>query len=142
MVMAIGTATVVMWPLHNVAGVSRELATLPDPELVRRPDPDEGPVLVTLTYTVEDDRVPAFLDAIEQVRRSRLRTGARSSDLYQDGADPSRFVLVSEYDTWAEHLREHSGRLTVADQQLYQAASALAVERPEVRHMFMARKRS
>src|SRR5439155_1161374 len=64
-VMALGTASVVVWPLRDVAGLSRDLAVfMPDPELARDPDPDEGPVLVTLTYRVDDDRVPAFLDAM------------------------------------------------------------------------------
>ena len=56
--MALGTATVGVWPLRDVAGLDRDLAVfMPDPTLVREPDPDEGPVLVTLTYTVEDDQV-------------------------------------------------------------------------------------
>lgn len=40
--------------------------------------------------------------------------------------------------TWtrAEHLRQHTGRLTGADQALYQAARALADGAPEVRPMF------
>jgi quinol monooxygenase YgiN len=134
-VTALGTATVLVWPLHNVAGLSRELAVLPDPELAMEPDPEHGPALVTLTYTVEDGQTPAFLDAMADLRRSRLRTGARSCELYQDGADPSQFVLVSEYETWGEHLRQHTGRLTVADHKLYEAAAELATGPPEVRHM-------
>ena len=52
-VMALGAATVAVWPLRDVAGLDRDLAVfLPDPEVVREPDPDEGPVLVTLTYLV------------------------------------------------------------------------------------------
>jgi len=141
-VMALGTATVVLWPLHNVAGLNRELAVLPDPVLADEPDPEQGPVLVTLTYTVEDSRMPAFLDAMAKVRRSRLRTGARSCELYQDGADPSQFVQVSEYDTWGEHLRQHTGRLTGADQRLYEVAAALAAGPPQVRHMAAPAERS
>jgi hypothetical protein len=47
-------------------------------------------------------------------------------------------VQVSEYPTWQEHLRQHTGRLTGADQELYQAAQALADGAPEARHMFTA----
>lgn len=138
-VMALGTATVAVWPLRNVAGLNRDLAVfLPDPVLAREPDPDEGPVLVTLTYTVDRDQVPAFLDAMIPLRRSRLRTGASSCELYQDGTDPSTFVQVSRYPTWSEHLRQHTGRMTGADQALYEAARALAAGPPEARHMFPA----
>ncbi len=142
--MAISAATVGRWPLRNTGGLNRDLAVfLPDPtlELAHETDLEAGPVLVTLTYTVEDDQVPAFLDAMLAVRRSRLRTGARRCDLYQDGTDPSQFVQVSEYRTWGEHLRQHSGRMTGADQALYEAAKALATGPPEVRHMFAPRRR-
>jgi len=142
-VMALGTTTVAVWPLRDVAGLDRDLAVfLPDPEVVREPDPDEGPVLVTLTYLVEDDQVPAFVEVMAQVRRSRLRTGASSCELYQDGADLSHFVQVALYPTWGEHLRHHTGRLTGADQALYEAASALATGPPEARHLFLPRPRS
>jgi MFS family permease len=139
-VMALGTATLGVWPLRDVAGLDRDLAVfLPDPALVREPDPTEGPVLVTLTYLVEDDQVPGFVEAMARVRRSRLRTGASSCELYQDGADPSQFVQVALYPTWGEHLRHHTGRLTGADQVLYEAASALATGPPEARHLFLPR---
>lgn len=43
-VMALGAATVAVWPLRDVAGLNRDLAVfMPDPELVREPDPDKGP---------------------------------------------------------------------------------------------------
>src|SRR4051794_18059926 len=142
-VMALGTATVGVWPLREVAGMNSDLAVfLPDPALVREPDLTEGPVLVTLTYIVGDDQVPAFVEAMGKVRRSQLRTGASSCELYQDGADPSRFVQVSQYPTWGEHLRHHTGRLTGADQAVYEAARALATGPPEVKHLFLSRLRS
>jgi hypothetical protein len=136
--MALGTATVAVWPLRDVAGLDRDLAVfMPDPALVHEPDPAEGPVLVTLTYVVEDD--PAFVEAMGKVRRSRLRTGAGSCELYQDGADLSQFVQVAQYPTWGEHLRHHTGRLTGADQALYEAAQALATGPPGAKHMFLPR---
>jgi MFS family permease len=140
-VMALGTATVAVWPLRNVTGLSRDQAMLPVPVLAREPDPDEGPVLVTLSYTVEDDAIPAFLDVMARLRRSRLRTGASSCELYQDGTDLSRFVQVSQYPTWGEHLRHHTGRLTGADQELYEAAKALATGPPEVKHLLVPQDR-
>jgi MFS family permease len=139
-VMALGTATVAVWPLRNVAGLNRDLAVfLPVPVLTREPDLEEGPVLVTLIYSVEPDQIPAFLDAMAKLRRSRLRTGASSCELFQNGADPSQFVQVSQYPTWGEHLRHHTGRMTGADQDLYEAATALATGPPEVKHLFVPR---
>jgi MFS family permease len=137
-VMALSTVTVAVWPLHDVSGLNRDLTVIPLPELAREPEPDEGPVLVILTYTVEVEQIPAFLKAMEVVRRSRLRTGATRCDLYQDGVDLSRFLLVSDYPTWGEHLRHHTGRMTGADQQFYDDAAALAAGPPEVKHLFAA----
>ena len=137
-VMALTTATIGVWPLRDVAGLDRDLAVfMPDPTLVGDPDPDEGPVLVTLTYTVEDARMPGFVEVMKEVRRSRLRTGATSCVLYQDGADPSQFLQDLGVPTWGEHLRQHTGRLTGADQALYEKAMALAIGPPEVRHLFL-----
>jgi MFS family permease len=142
-VTALGAATVVVWPLRDVAGLDRDLAVfLPDPALADEPDPDAGPVLVTLTYRVDEEAVPGFLDAMAALRRSRLRTGASGCELYRDGADPAVFVQVSTYRSWAEHLRQHSGRLTGADKALYERARELATGSPEVAHMFPATARS
>jgi hypothetical protein len=89
---ALGTTTIGVWPLRDVAGLDRDLAVfMPDPTLVRDPDPDEGAPSVTLTSTVEDDHMPRFLEVM---------------------ADPSPFLQVSEFPTWGEHLRQHTGRLT------------------------------
>ena len=40
-------------PLHDTAGLDRTPAVYwPEPQLVTEPEPDEGPVLITLTFTV------------------------------------------------------------------------------------------
>jgi MFS family permease len=137
--MSAGAASVRLWPLHDVSDVDRNpVVGWPDPELAGEPDPEEGPVLVTRTYHVPPERVPQFLDAMQKVRRMRLRTGAAAATLYRDGADPNQFVETSLYPTWAEHLRQHYGRLTGADMQLDRAATALAEDRPQVQHLFPA----
>lgn len=142
-VMVLGTATLIRWPLQDVEGLDRDLAVfMPHPELAGEVDPDEGPVLVTLAYTVDEAQVPAFLEVMVRLRRSRLRTGATSCELHRDGADLSRFVLVSEYPTWAEHLRQHTGRLTGTDRGVYEAAQTLATGRPEVTHLFQVASRA
>jgi Transmembrane secretion effector len=69
------------------------------------------------------------------VRRMKLRTGATSYAIFRDGADPNRFVEVAEYPTWAEHLRQHAGRLTGADRELEVAALAYADGTPTAQHL-------
>jgi quinol monooxygenase YgiN len=97
-------------------------------------------VLISLTYSVPPERAEEFLAAMEPVRRSRQRTGAMRWGLYQDGEDPRRFVEVYLVPSWQEHLRQHSDRLTGADQDLERAAIALADGIPEVAHMFRAHR--
>ena len=56
--MALGATTIAVLPLHDTEGVDRTPAVYwPEPQLVTEPDPDEGPVLITLTFTVPPDNV-------------------------------------------------------------------------------------
>jgi quinol monooxygenase YgiN len=113
----------------------------PEPHLDFEPEPDDGPVLVTVTYRVAEDRQAQFLEAMEAVRRSRQRTGASRWDLYRDGADRHHFVETFVVPSWAEHLRQHGERLTVTDQALEESAYALADGTPEVQHLFSVQRR-
>ena len=101
-------------------------STGPEPQLVTEPDPDEGPVLITVTFTVPRGQRRPFLEAMTHVRASRQRTGAARWSLYRDAADPSRFVEAFHVPSWDEHLRQHRDRLTGADQDIERRALALA----------------
>jgi len=138
-VMLAGAATVRFWPLPDVEHWDRaSVAYWPEPALAYEPDPQEGPVLVTVRYLVEPEHEAEFLDAMELVRLSRLRTGATSCTLHRDGADPSVFLLVQLFPTWEEHLRQHTGRLTGTDQEREERANAFAVGEPVGAHYFPA----
>ena len=70
--MALGAATIAVLPLHDTAGLDRTPALYwPEPQLVTEPDPDEGPVLITLTFTVPPANVARFLEAMTHVSASR-----------------------------------------------------------------------
>jgi MFS family permease len=139
--MALGAATIVVLPLHDTLGVDRTPTVYwPEPQLVTEPDPDEGPVLITVTFTVPPDNVARFLGAMGHVRLSRRRTGASRWSLYRDAAEPSRFIETFFVPSWQEHLRQHRERLTGADQDLEEEAMALAAGPPQVAHLFRARK--
>jgi MFS family permease len=90
------------------------------------PDPSAGPVQVAVTYTVSPDHEQEWRAAMRLLRRSRLKTGAFRWELYRDAARPDRFVEQFWVATWDEHLRQHDGRLTDADQQVEQAALAFS----------------
>jgi MFS family permease len=90
------------------------------------PEPDAGPVLVAVHYTVTAARQAAFLDAMDHLRRSRRRTGATRWELYRNGEQPENFVEMFTIPSWEEHLRQHDGRLTGTDQTVEQAALAFS----------------
>jgi hypothetical protein len=111
----------------------------PEPHLEVEPDSRDGPVLVTAGYPVRPEREAAFVEAMEAVRRTRLRTGAVRWGLFRDGQHSDRFVEVYLVPSWDEHLRQHAGRLTGADQEVEKRAQALADGPPQVNHLFSAR---
>ena len=136
--LAAGAVSVLVLPLRDTR-LNRDPAVFwPQPHLEFDPELEAGPVVVTRRFTVPADRVGPFLSAWRDVRRSRLRTGATSCALYRDGADTSRFVELSLYPTWAEHLRQHEGRLTGADEEIETAAWGLSATPPDVDHLFPA----
>lgn len=59
---------------------------------------------------------------MESMRRSRLRSGASRWDLYRVGETPGLFCEQFQVPTWAEHQRQHDGRLTAEDQAIEDAA--------------------
>jgi MFS family permease/quinol monooxygenase YgiN len=126
-------------PLIDVQGLDRSPAVYwPEPDLELEPEPHAGPVLVQSTYAVAPDKHEAFREAMEDVRRSRMRTGATRWELYQEGEDPDRFVELYTVPSWDEHLRQHGGRLTGSDQVAELRALALSEPPPVVVHLFPA----
>ena len=91
----------------------------PTPMPATEPEPDAGPVLVTVEYRVRAKHVTRFLKAMRTVRRMRLRDGASYWQIFRDTEDPERLVEHFVTESWAEHLRQH-GRVTKADRDIEQ----------------------
>ena len=97
-----------------------------DARLAFDPEPDTGPVLVVVHFTVTSERQADFLIAMDHLRRSRRRTGATRWELYRDAEHPDRFPETFRVPSWEEHLRQHEGRLTATDQAIEEAALAFS----------------
>jgi predicted MFS family arabinose efflux permease/quinol monooxygenase YgiN len=138
---ALGAATVPVRPLLQSQHLNRDPATYwPEPILAVEPEPSDGPVVVEVRYTVPPEREEAFLTAMRTgVRRSRMRTGAVQWGIFRDGERPQQLVEIYVVPTWDEHMRQHTGRLTGADQEVETRARALAAGPPEVTHLLTAR---
>jgi MFS family permease len=134
-----GGATLRFWPLYEARHLDRQpVSYWPQPQLEVEPDRSVGPIVVTVTYTVAPDDEAAFVAAMEGVRRSRMRTGAVQWGLFRPGEHPDRMVEIYVVPSWDEHLRQHEGRLTGADQETEARARALSTVDPEVAHLLPA----
>ena len=68
----------------------------------------------------------SFRSVMQETRRSRLRGGALSWELFRDTLDPDRFIEYFIDETWVEHLRRFD-RFTASDIALRQRRLALHV---------------
>lgn len=89
----------------------------PAPQVVIEPHPDDGPVLVTIEYRIPKEDYDAFTRAIHQMRSVRMRDGAIRWGVFQDTAQPERFVETFIVDSWLEFLRVRE-RLTESDRSV------------------------
>jgi len=108
----------------------------PDPQLAFDPEPETGPVVVSVEFTVAPEREPAFLEAMAQLRGCRLRIGAARWELYRDAERPNRFVEMFSVPSWEEHMRQHhGGRLTGTDRDVEEAALAFSDPPTRAEHL-------
>jgi MFS family permease len=107
----------------------------PEARLAFDPQPDTGPVLVTVEFIVTPEQEAAYLKAMGRLRQSRRRTGATRWELYRDGDRPDRFVEIFSVPSWEEHLRQHSGRLTATDREVEEAALGFSDPPAQAQHL-------
>ncbi len=84
------------------------------PQAVVEPEPEEGPVLVTVTFHIEPARADAFIAAAHDLGKIRRRDGAVRWSLYRDPFDSTRYMETYVIETWLERQRQIE-RFTVAD---------------------------
>jgi predicted MFS family arabinose efflux permease len=106
------------------AAVALPRPEAPAAELRARLHERSGRVLELVRYRVDPAERDAFVAAMAEVRRVRLRCGALVWRLYGDVAHPERFAEVWVVGSWTEHLREAT-RLDAADRAALARAAAL-----------------
>ena len=97
------------------------------PVVAEVPEPDSGPVMVTIEYRVQATKRTEFVSEMQAVREMRRRNGAYFWELFHDSADPSRYIECFMDESWLEHLRQHE-RASVADAAIRQRAKQYMVE--------------
>ena len=107
----------------------------PVPALAATPDPEEGPVRISVDYRVLPEKIVAFTEAIYALKGVRLRDGAIRWAIYKDAHDPEHMNETFIMESWLEYLRSRE-RNTAADQACREQVWALHAgpEPPRISH--------
>ena len=113
-----GLALAKRWPLRSDSKLDLKPSHhWPEPHALVEPQPEAGPILVTIEYRIEESKSADFVRAMHACGRIRKRDGATRWRVFRDLSDPGRYLELFLVDSWAEHLRQHS-RMTVADRAI------------------------
>ncbi|WP_158046792.1 MFS transporter [Skermanella pratensis] len=134
--LVLGSAAALRYSLAGGAGL--DLAPSmhwPAPMVDHDPEPDRGPVMVTVEYRIDPADGAAFAAAMADLGRARRRSGALSWGVFEDAAAQGRFLEYFILQSWLEHLRQHE-RVSRTDQALQERARAFhhGAEPPRVSH--------
>jgi hypothetical protein len=110
------------------------------PALFAEPEPDQGPILVTIEYIIDPKTAPQFLALIYKYQRIHRRDGATRWAVFYDSETPNRYLETFLVDSWVEHQRQHE-RSTHADGQLEDQVKRLTLEPDKVKHYIYATRR-
>jgi MFS family permease len=125
--MVLGLAVVGRYPLEATEGLKLAPSMhWPELSVLSPPEPNHGPVLVTVEYRVDPKDSQAFAAAMREVGRARKRDGAIQWGLFRDTADPWRQLETFMVESWADYLRQHE-RVTVADREIEARARSFHV---------------
>ena len=90
------------------------------------PDHDDGPVIITIKYTIQKEDRQKFYALMQGVQAAMRRNGAFDCRLDESLDRPGLFRLEFQLSTWAEHLRQ-TNRMTVDDRNVFNGAWDLHV---------------
>lgn len=95
-----------------------------------------GPIMVMVDYEIDQKDVDAFLGAMTERRRVRIRDGARQWALLRDLENPRIWTETYHVPTWVEYVR-HNTRRTKADADINERLRSLhrGPGRPRVHRM-------
>jgi MFS family permease len=102
--------------------------------LLYRPEPKDGPVLVTVEFQVDRSRGSKFVELMREVRLIHLRNGAYSWQLFEDPSRLNTFRFEMMVPSWTQYMLQQE-RMTKADGDVIAQAESLHMgpNPPEVR---------
>jgi MFS family permease len=113
----------------------------PLPTLATMPDPDDGPVRISIDYRIPLENYAVFSRVIHSLEAVRLRGGAVRWGIYRDAADPEHLNETFVMESWLDYLRSRE-RMTAADHLIREQVAALhrGDGTPTVSHQIWARE--
>ncbi|MGE5315189.1 MAG: MFS transporter [Acidobacteriota bacterium] len=107
------------------------------------PEPEDGPVLITVTFRIDPVRAGEFISAAHDLGRIRQRDGAYRWALFRDPYDPARYMESYVVSSWLERQRQLE-RFTVADHAIRNRVFSFhkGAEGPVVSRMILAKPSS
>jgi MFS family permease len=103
-------------------------------KLLYRPQPKDGPVLVTEEFELDRSGGAKFVELMREVRLVYLRNGAYSWQLFEDPTRHNTFRMEMMVPSWTQYLLQQD-RMTKADREIIDQAEFLHVgpNPPEIR---------
>ena len=124
---------------HSPAGLAGALNRAA-PHIVIEPNPEDGPVLIMVTFRINPERAAEFVCAAHELGRVRRRDGAVRWSLFADPFDPTRYVETYVAESWLARQRQLE-RFTVADHAIRNRVFSFHTETapPQVSRLILAR---
>jgi hypothetical protein len=103
-------------------------------KLLYRPQPKDGPVLVTEEFELDRSGEAKFVELMRKVRVVYLRNGAYSWQLFEDPTRHNTFRMEMIVPSWTQYLLQQN-RMTKADREMIEQVESLHVgpNPPEIR---------
>jgi len=115
-------------PLPQVEELNLDpLSQWTEPKTAVPLEPRSGPIVITIEYRIEPDKVVPFLAAMTERRRIRRRDGAHGWSLLRDLHEPDLWIERYHVATWLDYVR-HNERRTKADAENSAALRVLQKE--------------
>lgn len=110
------------------------------PQVMIEPNPEDGPVLITVTFLIDPVCATQFVHAAHELGRVRRRDGAIRWALFRDPFDPGRYVETYVVESWLERQRQIE-RFTVADHAIRNRVMSFHIDAtpPVVSRLLLAR---
>ncbi|MGC8628330.1 MAG: MFS transporter [Acidimicrobiales bacterium] len=118
-----GILLVPRFGLPTVDHASLQLVTSPSLTTGAHVRPGDGPVLVLVEYNLSVDDIDDFLSAMADLRIVRRRLGATRWGVFQDVAEPAKFVETFLVPSWQGYLLQRA-HYTKADREVEARAFA------------------